>query len=170
MAWRSGLAPAPSTILFSDGRIGHGSIWLYQARFAHSALPACRIQHADDSGATALHAAARYGHAEALRALVAAGSRPCTRDGEGATALHLAAAAGCVDAVRALLEAGAAAGAADSQGQTPLHRAVLGWDGEERHAACVRALLAAGADPLAFNCRQVAALQMSLCQGAHSLV
>lgn len=109
-------------------------------------------------GDTALHLAALYGHAEAVRALLAAGASPRSIDGDGGTPLHDAAAGGFEEVCAALLDAAAAsasessasspdaarasaANARDGDGETPLHTAARGG-----HGGVVAILLGAGAD------------------------
>jgi len=108
-------------------------------------------------GDTALHLAALYGRADAVRALLAAGASPRSLDGDGGTPLHDAAAGGFEEVCAALLEAAAsasessasspdaarasAANARDGDGETPLHTAARGG-----HAGVVAMLLGAGAD------------------------
>ena len=72
--------------------------------------PASAAVHADSTGLTPLHAAARLGNAAAARALCAAGAEASVVDGDGATPLHAAAELGAVDVVEALLGAQASAG------------------------------------------------------------
>lgn len=97
--------------------------------------------------------AARHGRADVVRALLASGVPPAARDPEsGATALHHAAGVGALAVVRELLYDGTALapGAAallelaDVHGARPLHYAAA-----NARRDAVRALLAAGASPLA---------------------
>eukprot|EP00976_Prorocentrum_cordatum_P093176 1189264-Prorocentrum_minimum.AAC.1 len=88
--------------------------------------------------------AARAGHAEAVRALLASEELQeninCTTT-SGRTALHLAAAEGQEEAVEALLAAGAEVDPTTTeQGYTPLHEAA-----HTGHARVARLLLQAGA-------------------------
>jgi ankyrin repeat protein len=77
----------------------------------------------DDVEGSALHAAARYGHASTLRLLIAAGADlGAGASNDGFTALHLAVIGRHVEAVRVLLAAKAPLEARDHQGLTP-----LGW-------------------------------------------
>ena len=93
---------------------------------------------------TPLHVAARHGHGAAVAALLAGGADARAMTGAGGTALHLAAAAGDTVAVRALVRAKADVNARETEwGQTPLMFAAA-----NDRADAVRALLAAGADPL----------------------
>jgi len=75
-------------------------------------------------GWTALHEAARHGHAAVVRALLARGANPNAREaGDNTTPLHWAAARADLESVRALLDAGA-----DVQGAGDLHALdVIGW-------------------------------------------
>lgn len=97
----------------------------------------------DAEGTPALVLAARFGTAEHVRLLLAAGARPETaRDAEGRTALHEAAREREPAMLELLLAAGAAVDPADREGWTPLARAC--W---ADRPANVRRLLKAGADP-----------------------
>ncbi|RZF44266.1 hypothetical protein LSTR_LSTR006816 [Laodelphax striatellus] len=91
----------------------------------------------DAAGYTALHYAARAGHADVCRALLQAGAAVdlATRAGRS-TALHRAALRGNEQVVRILLEAKADPLLQDSDGRTPLHRALEG-----RHSAVAKLLL-----------------------------
>lgn len=101
------------------------------------------VNEPDPGGTTALHCAAGYGHADAVRALCAAGGSTLARTKLGNTALHHAVLAGRAEAAHALLASGLAnPGAAGKQGKTPLIlAAALG------HLDCLRELLQAKADP-----------------------
>lgn len=84
----------------------------------------------------------RSGDEAGVERLVAAGVPVGTRDRYGLTALHYAALYGRAGALTALLRGpGAAVDARSASGTTPLHHAARAG-----HDACVRALLAAGAD------------------------
>jgi ankyrin repeat protein len=84
--------------------------------------------------------AARTGHVERVRALLAQGAKADTRDKLGRTALHWAALGGHVELVRLLLDAGAPADAPDKSGWTPLSLI-------EDSVDVAKLLLAHGADP-----------------------
>lgn len=73
----------------------------------------------DEFGVTPLHAAARLGEIEHVKAFLGAGAPVNLRGEEGATPLHDAAGYGWVEVVKALLEAGADAGLVDEDGFTP---------------------------------------------------
>ena len=93
-----------------------------------------------DSGYTPLHYAAREGHAECVRALLASGANANARTrAGGATPLHRAAFTGAGACVRLLLEGGADPCARDADGESALHKASANG-----HADVVRALLRAG--------------------------
>lgn len=79
---------------------------------------------APHGGWTGLHAAAKAGHADLVRLLLAHGADPNAREaGDNTTALHWAAAGGHIDSVRALLDAGA-----DVHGAGDVHLLdVIGW-------------------------------------------
>jgi len=84
-------------------------------------------------GSTALHVAAKHGHANVLRLLLEAGADALSADAEMRTALHLVAVAGHGLCVKALLDAGADPEGRDSDGKTPLDLAEGG-----RHMGCLR--------------------------------
>lgn len=88
----------------------------------------------------ALYSAA-HGHAQSLRALLAAGGAVDEADSFGNTALMLASGHGRVECVRALIEAGANPGKPDNRGIAPIHFAAY----KDEHA-CLQALVAAGAN------------------------
>jgi ankyrin repeat protein len=114
-------------------------------------------------GQTALMWAAREGHADVMRLLIAAGANVNERskivdapesyveDGfvypkipKGRlTALHFAAREGRLEAAQVLIDAGADVNAVDADGASPLLFA-----GQNGHDAVARALLAAGAEPV----------------------
>ncbi|KAG2495182.1 hypothetical protein HYH03_006788 [Edaphochlamys debaryana] len=99
----------------------------------------------DEEGLTAVHLAARQGHADTVRALLRAGADANAQTtafvGQGGrTPLHFAAAEGRLEALRALLAGGASHEAADWFGRTPLVAAAVFGDVE-----AVQALLSAGA-------------------------
>jgi hypothetical protein len=90
-------------------------------------------------GLTPLMAAARYGHIEAMEALMSAGAHMEVTDDEGATALMYACLGSSESAVQLLVTRGANIHARDVHGYTPLF---LG----ARDVGIVRILLTAGAD------------------------
>ena len=93
-----------------------------------------------DSGYTPLHYAAREGHAECVRVLLASGANANARTrAGGATPLHRAAFTGEATCVRLLLDGGADPCARDADGESALHKASANG-----HADVVRALLRAG--------------------------
>ena len=95
-------------------------------------------------GFTALHLAAFFGGADAVKALLAAGADP-DADAENplrVRPLHSAVAARDREAVRALLQAGADPNVRQQGGYTPLHGAA--HNGDE---ALVALLIEHGADP-----------------------
>jgi uncharacterized protein len=99
-------------------------------------------------GFTALHLAAFFGHAEAVRLLLDAGADP---NAVGASEqigpvqpLHSAAATGRLECARLLLDRGADVNARQGGGFTALHAAAASSDAE-----LARLLLAAGADETA---------------------
>lgn len=95
---------------------------------AAGADPNARVGHdgEEHAGATPLHFVARYGTAESVRVLTAAGGDPNARNLLGDTALHRWASAWATNwqtyqqgTVGALLDAGADATARNAAGETP---------------------------------------------------
>ena len=80
--------------------------------------------HAAHGRWTALHEAARHGHVNVVRVLLARGADPNAREaGDNTTPLHWAAARGDLETVRSLLDAGV-----DVQGTGDAHALdVIGW-------------------------------------------
>jgi serine/threonine protein kinase len=93
-------------------------------------------------GTTALMFAAKDGHSELVRDLLAAGAKIETTDNDGDTALMYAAIDNRVEVVKELLTAGADVNAKNKNTTTPLIAASL-----RGRSDIVKALLAAGADP-----------------------
>lgn len=106
------------------------------------AVGCAQVRRAERSPETdALMQAARAGHAEVLKSLLAGGKADVNgRDERGNTPLIEAARAGHDDAVRALLVARADAGAKNDEGQTALALAARGG-----HDGVIRLLREAGA-------------------------
>lgn len=98
-----------------------------------------RVNEPGLGGDTALHAAARRGHVQAARVLLAAGT-PMKADEHGDTPLHEAVRSGNAEAVRLLLAAGAKADAIGSGKVTAWHEAVM-----KGHEEVLRVLREAGA-------------------------
>ncbi|XP_049774986.1 ankyrin repeat domain-containing protein 39 [Schistocerca cancellata] len=95
------------------------------------------VDSRDSAGYTALHYAARAGHAAICQQLIAAGALLDTKTrAGGATPLHRAAASGKLHIVQLLLEAGANSAVTDADGRTALHRAA-----EEGHSDVAELLL-----------------------------
>ncbi|XP_058060716.1 ankyrin repeat domain-containing protein 39 [Anopheles bellator] len=90
----------------------------------------------DSCGYTALHYAARSGHLDACRLLLAAGLGVDEVTNGGVTALHRAAMMGHVEIVVELLASGADPGRRDNDGRTALHRAAEGG-----HLSCCQRLV-----------------------------
>lgn len=97
---------------------------------------------AGSSGETALHYAARGGHAEAIKALVAGGAEINAKAEGGETALSVAAEEKKYDAAKALLDAGADPNGGPKSGAGPLGSAALNGD-----LGLVKLLLERGANP-----------------------
>lgn len=105
-----------------------------------------RVAAQGADGATPLHLAAHFGHADVVRLLLHLGTPVDLYAGGafGNTALHAAAAGGQDAVVELLLHAGAKPDLPDKNGFTPLHVAAANG-----LARSVRLLLAKGADPRA---------------------
>jgi ankyrin repeat protein len=120
------------------------------------------VDERSGDGFTALHLAAFFGQADAVRLLVARGASVDAR-GTGwmvGTPLHSAASGSHVEAAGVLLDAGADADARQADGWTPLHAAAANGD-----AALVRRLLEAGADAEAVNDAGTSARELAAASG-----
>lgn len=100
-----------------------------------------------------IHAAARNGKANRVRAFLNGGTHVNTRSEAGSTPLHTAATYGKLDVVRLLLQRGANVNARGRYGGTPLHNAVGNGHLDVvrellRHGAHVNARDSVGATPL----------------------
>jgi hypothetical protein len=113
----------------------------------------------DQWGVCPLGAAAVSGHADCVKALVAAGANVNAKGNSDITALLAAALGGNSDCVKELIAAGADVNATDNKGLTVLMAVAMSpYDGvtgvdpklvsatNDRHADCLKALIAAGAD------------------------
>ncbi len=108
------------------------------------AEPQRASEYAPD-GFTPVALAAFFGHADAARALIAAGAdvRAPARNAFKVQALHAAVAGRNLEIVKAVLEAGADPNAQQQAGFRPMHEA-----GTNANRALAELLLAHGADPL----------------------
>jgi len=106
--------------------------------------------------------AARTGHVERVRALLAQGIAADARDKLGRTAVHWAALTGQIEVVRVLLDAGAPADAPDKSGWTPLSLV-------EDSVDVAKLLLARGADPNADHGGLSALLYAASCRSPELL-
>ena len=96
-----------------------------------------------NSGEGALHIVAKRRDAAWLAFLLQKGANPNIRDSEGNTPMAVSAQLGFVEGVQILADQRAGVNLANGRGETPLILAV-----HNRDSATVRALLAAGANPL----------------------
>lgn len=100
-------------------------------------------EHCDSMSFTPVHVAAEYGQADALRVLLEACGDPNIPDGYGLLPMYCAAIAGQVETAQVLLEFGSDPDdAGENESGTPLMIAA-----EKGHAAVVKVLLDANADP-----------------------
>lgn len=113
----------------------------------------------DTDGWTAIHVAARFGHTEVLKLLLAQrGASPSTPLRSRHTPLHLAARGGHVETVAFLLERpDVEPNARAMSGETPLHVAA-----EYGSAGCVKVLLEHRADPQAEDDRNQRPLDLAI--------
>ena len=95
--------------------------------------PNGQLQSTDGSGYTALHYAARNGHAECAALLLRHRAEPDAKTRGGATSLHRAAFGGHAKVVTMLLDAKADAACQDSDGDTPLHKAAAQGEAAVAH-------------------------------------
>ncbi len=122
------------------------------------AMNSASVDARSGDGFTALHLAAFFGHAEAVRLLVTHGAE-VDAHGSGwmtGTALHSAVSGRRVDVVRLLLEAGADPNARQAGGWTPSHAAARNGD-----SGSIALLLAAGSDAAALNDEGTSVLEMA---------
>ncbi|HZF98716.1 MAG TPA: ankyrin repeat domain-containing protein [Pseudoxanthomonas sp.] len=103
-----------------------------------------KVDSRDGRGRSALHQAARAGHADIIGVLLAAGADVHARDDAGRTPLLDAARGGSLPAVEALVEAGSVVTAVDGRQRNAL---VLTCSAEWVSPALVRRLLELGVDP-----------------------
>jgi ankyrin repeat protein len=106
--------------------------------------------------ASPLHHAAQNNNDVALKLLILKGANLESIDPLAQTPLHYACIAGALDALRILLAKGAEVNAVSSTLDTPLHVAVISWTDKSSSEKAIRlniikALLQAGANPLAMN-------------------
>lgn len=97
---------------------------------AKEALKTSELEGRNGEKRTALHLAAKGGHADVVALLLSNGAKVDAIDYRGQSALHLAARGGYYSACDRLLEAGADPNLADSRGDTPLHSAAAGGHDE----------------------------------------
>ena len=134
----------PSTV--GDPVFGHG--WEesgpWRAWFDDVLFRLESVNAADEQGLTALHLAAREGHAPAAQVLLDAGADPTIAAGDGSTPLHHAARAGAGAVVELLLARGAHVDDRDTLGRTP--REVAANEQLSRHLEALESALKQEAD------------------------
>jgi hypothetical protein len=121
----SGALPQAVVAAAQAGDVASLREWLADER--------CVIDACSAEGATALHIAARHGHAHVIRLLIEAGADALSVDPDLRTALHLVASAGHGMCVKALLDAGSDPEGRDAEGNTPMSLAEAG-----QHMGCLR--------------------------------
>jgi ankyrin repeat protein len=120
----------------------------------------------DHSDRTALPLAARAGHEEVVKLLLAAGAGANRLDGNNFSPLHFSCIDGCVAAAKALIEAGACLEAHTAEsGYTPLHLAI-----NSGSLDLVRLLLQHGSDIKAQTAEGQTVLHLATALGNESLV
>ncbi|WP_411833777.1 ankyrin repeat domain-containing protein [Pseudoxanthomonas mexicana] len=126
-----------------------------------------RVDARDAAGHSALHAAARAGHAEIVEKLLAAGAQVEARDGEGRTPWLDAAHGGRIAVLEKLAEAGADRQAHDAQQRNALMHAC---QGEGASPALIRRLLEWGVDAQAADAQDRRAADLAASAGRWTLV
>lgn len=112
----------------------------------------------DIFGRTDLHYACVDSNSVATEKLLSDGCDVNAQDRNGWSPLHFSAQSGCLECLQLLLGAGADTELRDSFGNTPLFRAVFESKGD---GSLIKALRAAGADPLAKNENGVSPLSLA---------
>jgi ankyrin repeat protein len=124
------LARGASTV----GATGEKALVLAARGGATTVIDALLARGVAARGTFALHAAARYGHVDALRRLLAAGEPVDeVEPNDQWTALTIACMENHATAARVLLDAGASVSVLDDDGDQPLHWAVFGARPHEIH-------------------------------------
>eukprot|EP00920_Eleutheroschizon_duboscqi_P017510 GHVT01041804.1.p1 GENE.GHVT01041804.1~~GHVT01041804.1.p1 ORF type:complete len:390 (-),score=29.06 GHVT01041804.1:2451-3620(-) len=108
------------------------------------------VNHPDKMKRTALHLAAFTGHSEIVKILLGAGAQVNATAIDAMTSLHFAAQGGHLDAVNELIRGSANVNSRLSKGR----KSVLHLACARAHSNVVEALVAAGADPEAWNGRR----------------
>lgn len=87
------------------------------------------MEQVDNNGTTAMHQAAKYGHADMINVMAQKGANINVTEDEpadaGSTPLHVASSYGNADVVRVLIKSGADDTMQNTQGETPAHLAVM---------------------------------------------
>ncbi|GMH50842.1 hypothetical protein TrRE_jg13590, partial [Triparma retinervis] len=144
------LAIAKAFVESRKGERESGYLFKHGVWHVASTLESCKmmvgteediINAVDDSGVTALLAAALYGRLECVKVLVEAGADKDKAADDGWTPLYIAAQNGHCDVVKCLIEAGADKDKAMDDGVTPLYIAA-----QNGHCDVVKCLIEAGAD------------------------
>jgi len=97
---------------------------------------------ADTAENRLLHRAARFGHAEVIKVLLAKGANVAMTNKFGMTALHHGAVHGGADVLQCLLDGGADPNQPDDAGRLPLH-----WTATKGHVEGAKVLIEGGAKP-----------------------
>ena len=104
----------------------HGLVGLVKLLIKHQV--AVNVRNPGKPGGTALHAAAKNGHAEVVKLLLARGAAPGAQRDDKLAPLHLAAMKGRREVVELLIKHRAKPDVQDKDGWTPLHYAASNGD------------------------------------------
>lgn len=118
----------------TTGTIGTHGLFLAARSGSIPVIDALLARGIPAKGSNALHAAAKYGYADAVKRLLAAGEPVDEVEGNDQwTPLTVACIENQLDVARVLLDAGASVNVHDDDGNTPLHWAVFGARPAEIH-------------------------------------
>jgi ankyrin repeat protein len=124
----------------------------------------------DRVGRNVIHVAARYGNAETLQLLLAAGFSHNALDCDGFIPLTHALLGGNINAFNLLIKAGSDLTTRDREGRTPLHNAITNYPTSHEKFAVVKILLEAGADVSKTDWKGRTALHFAVETGAKDIV